>query len=283
MCNVFWLLKQKIKKINHLNEVYEQNKVYIVENNINSKLDEEEDEYLKIYHVLLEKFGLDEVPISFMQEQADSYTKMYKKNNKGEFELEIVVNVYRHHSLNCFRGDLAHELWHVKTNIDLIKKIGLEEFVKLQRDKNASSLAFRTMAEFFSWEKAMEENEEERTCLSINGQLDGYKSYLRKKKVIELLKEQNKHQDSMIKDLEKRLSWMTNEYVFCDTLAAHCARYLFEHKTIDEIQVDDKNNEKLIKEIAELIELNGKQDSLCTIDFEKLGIKIVKILSEVIV
>ena len=283
MCNVFRLLKQKIKKINHLNEVYEQNKVYFEENNINFKLDAEEDKYLKIYYVLLEKFGLNGVPISFMQKPEESYTKMNKENNKGEFELDIVVNVNRHPSMNCFRGDLAHELWHVKTNSELIDKIGLKAFVKLQTDKNASSLAFRTMAEFFSWKKAMEENEGEKTSISINRQFEGYKSYLCEKKKVDLLKKENKHQDSKIRDLEKKLSYMTNEYLFCDTLAAHCARYLFEHKTIDEIQVDDKNNEKLIKEIAELIELNGKQDSLCTIDFEKLGIQIVKILSEVIV
>ena len=293
-----WLKQKMTGHQKQACEYYETDTIAIASN---TKVEDKGDEYMTVYYDLLEKFGLDKNKISYNFEGAGPAVKMYEGTDNGQFCSNIVVYVPRGSQINCFRGSLAHELWHVKTNSDLIEKIGLDAFVELQRNQNvAKSLAFKTMAEFFSWKKAMEENEQEQTTITIASRMSDYKKYIEKKKELEgwiqayeKLKETRqlpdgindsveevlKLQEGNIRDFNKILSNGIDEYMLCDTLAAHCARCVFEDKTAEDIYICDDKNEKQLKEIAALIELNGKKDSLCDIDFEVLGNQILELLS----
>lgn len=166
--------------------------------------------------------------------------------------------------MNCFRGDLAHELWHVKTNSDLINKIGLEEFINLQLEMNkVSSLAFKTMAEHFSWKKAIEENENETVNITIGSQIHDYKIYFRNQKRLEILININKQlketkelpegaegtaeefieqSENEINSLKREIQNGINEFNLCDTLVAHCARCIHDGESINKPYICDIEN-----------------------------------------
>lgn len=85
-----------------------------------------EKEMSEIIEHLKNKYGLKNTPISLFPYNENG--NQIKKSEDGE-SIEIGVYLQKCSQLDNFKANAAHELWHVKTNLDLIAKIGIDEFL----------------------------------------------------------------------------------------------------------------------------------------------------------
>ena len=132
------------------------------------------------------------------------------KDQKPELGITVVMPKY---TKDKYTGDLAHELYHVKTGLELNKIIGFDAYYKLQCNIDyEKSLAFRTLSEYHSWYKAIKDYGDEQCAITMRMRFNGYKYGL------------------------------TNEISVCDTIAAHCA-WSTAHKVVfkdGELSVEEK-------------------------------------------
>lgn len=197
--------------------------------------------YMKIYRDMKKAMGLDDVKIDFKLYQFSPGTLFFKENKESKYEIEICVLMTCDSQLECYKGSLAHELWHVKTGLELIREIGIDEFVKLQREYDfEKSLAFKTLSEYYSWHKAISEYNDRMCSLTLKSRFNDYK--------------------------DKKI----NEIELCDTIAAHCA-WKEVHKT-ENIADNLTEEEKLfVERIMQIIKENSTCWPISLEEFKNIG------------
>ncbi len=197
----------------------------------NDIVEKTEDIYIEIYHEMAERMNLDTQDIEFVfDNNRGPVSSLYSHDeNKNAFRKNLVY-MTRDSLLSCYKGSLAHELEHLVTGNQLIEKIGLENFIKLQRNENKeSSLAFKTLSEYLSWKKAMEENEDERSNIRLKACLSDY------------------HSNYKVN---------VDEFYLCDVIAAHAARISFDKEDINVVEIDrsfSKDENDSVRKIMQLL------------------------------
>jgi len=107
-----------------------------------------------IIEELVADMGLEKIRIQYRK--CNENRTNFNKNEKG---LDIIVDIENGLGLfdeRRFRGNMAHELWHVKTSLELISHIGEDAFLYLRKIKEEddkdypATLGFRTISEYMS-------------------------------------------------------------------------------------------------------------------------------------
>lgn len=187
-----------------------------------------QNEYMEIYGNMKKEMGLNDIKIEYKLNQPGPAACMFKQVEEDNYELSITVFMTSDSQMQCYKASLAHELWHVKTSLELIQEIGIYEFVKLQKESDLQkSLAFKTISEYYSWYKATSEYNEKKCSIRLGSRLSDYKN----KKI--------------------------NEIELCDTIAAHCAWNVFNNVVGEEENLSEEDK-LFVKRIMQIIMENTK-------------------------
>ena len=221
---------------NKFDEILEDSMGYNGEN-----MYEPQDNNMKIYLDMKEMMGLNDVKIDYKLDLSGPAAVMFREVEEGKYELWITVYMPCDSEINWYKASLAHELWHVKTSLELIREIGIDEFVKLTRDYDfEKSLAFKTMSEYYSWYKATLEYNEKKSTFRLKDRLDDYK-------------------DERINKIE-----------LCDTIAAHCA-WNVVHNVVSEENKLSEEEKLFVKRIMQIIIENTENWPLPLEHFKNMG------------
>lgn len=240
--NLFQSKKEcKEENKDKFDEILEESMGYNGEN-----MNETHKEYMEIYHNMKKAMGLNDVKIDYKLDAWNPATIMFIPVEEEKYELRITVLMTCDSQIKCYKASLAHELWHVKTSLELIREIGIDEFVKLQRDSDfEKSLAFKTISEYYSWYKAILEYNEKKCTILLKNRLNDYKN--------------------------KRI----NEIELCDTIAPHCAWNVVHNVVSEEDNLSEE--EKLsVKRIMKIIMENTTNWPLPLERFKKIGEDMLK-------
>lgn len=202
---------------------------------------ETQNKYMVIYNDMKKAMGLKDVKIDYKLNSYDPATVMFRQVEEEKYELWITVYMTCDSQINCYKASLAHELWHVKTSLELIGEIEIDEFVKLQRNSDfEKSLAFKTISEYYSWYKATLEYNEKKCDILLEKRLNDYKN--------------------------KRI----NKIELCDTIAAHCA-WNVVHNVVSEEDNLSEEDKLFVKRIMQIIIENTKNWPLPLEHFKNMG------------
>lgn len=204
------------------------------------------DIYLETYKRIKKEIGLENVEITFKLDCYLPMVKMYRECEDKSFVQDIQVFMTRDSIMACYEASLAHELYHVKTNLELIEMIGIEELAKLMRDSNIErSIAFKTLSEYYSWFVAISKYKERKCHITLRNRIWEYKN--------------------------KRI----DEVELCDTIAAQYA--WSKAKDAQDIDYDLAEEEsQLVKNICCIIDNNLSEWPLSLNQFEHMGTDLLR-------
>ena len=177
---------------------------------------------------------------------ADPLTQMYTDTDSPR-TLSPTISLTNDSKESCFKGNTRHELEHVKTNWQLIRKVGTDTFLSLfKEDTFPASIAFVGCAEFLSWKAACEYNPYERRTggiPTVSGYIENHSEEIRQYRVL------------------------------IDAIAAYQAYYLVrgEEPTVF-------NGYENYKEAGNLIELYSRRWPLSLQEFNELGNALLKLI-----
>ena len=98
---------------------------------------------------------LEKYTINIVIGGADPLTQMYTDTDSPR-TLSPTISLTNDSKESCFKGNTRHELEHVKTNWQLIRKVGTDTFLSLFKEESfPASIAFVGCAEFLSWKAAV--------------------------------------------------------------------------------------------------------------------------------
>lgn len=237
--------KKECRKENkyNLDEILEFGVVY---NRQNTRTPQ--NEYMEIYDNMKKEMGLNDIKIEYKLNQLSPAACMFKQVEEDNYELSITVFMTSDSQMQCYKASLAHELWHVKTSLELIQEIGVYEFVKLQKESDLQkSLAFKTISEYYSWYKATLDYNEKKCSIRLGSMLYKYKN----KKI--------------------------NAIELCDTIAAHCA-WNVVHNVVGEEENLSEDDKQFVKRIMKIIMENTTNWPLPLECFKKIGEDMLKVM-----
>ncbi|MDU4848489.1 hypothetical protein [Clostridium sp.] len=228
-------------------EVWDDNIGEMFKNHKFDNLPANKKTYMELYHKMKKIMGLEDVKIEYVFNSIYGPATIIFKEVEDKYELNITVIMTCDSQIRCYIGSLAHELWHVKTSLELIKQIGIYEFAKLQKDiASEKHLAFNTISEYYSWYKAILDYNEQKCNYSLESRLYHYEC------------------------------GKINSIALCDTIAAHCAwnKVYNEVSDYNSLSIEEK---EFIRSIMQIIMENTNKWPLTLEEFESIGKEMLKV------
>lgn len=205
--------------------------------------------YKKIYENMKTSVGLGEETIDFSLGAFCPCSSIFKEKEDGSYEKYLCIKMTNDSQEHCYKASLRHELEHIKTGLALVNKIGLNNFVELQREVNPiASISFKTISEFMSWKAACEIDENEKISIDLWS------------------------------------AWKDKRYTltqFCDVVAAHIA-YDFVCGVVE--SRDERFSEESwtsIQEIGNVLKKASLDWPLTMENYHELGLKLNELLSRI--
>lgn len=211
-----------------------------------SRFEIADETYRKVFELVKDEQGMKDVDVKLtLHNGTYSYSRMYSTEDSREVKPE--VGLLKSSQQLGFRTDAIHELEHIRTNRQEIRKIGTDNFKDLlEQRKYPASVAFRGITEYLAWKAACTYNAEEKRNTGI----------IKRKKG------------------EDEREWM-HECV--DSIAAYKA-YYDVHSDLE--QMIFSTNDKEYYKVAELISFYAEKWPLSMQEFEESGKQIHSLLTE---
>ena len=220
--------------------------------------------YNYIKDELLEIMGLENQVITFGKASLSSSAAVTFFDKEGNFAIRIFMDEYN--NPEHYKTSLAHELWHVKTGLELINKIGEDAFRDLVYNNHEASLAFRTIFEYMAWSECIKNYDEKESGIDLPSIFGRY------------------FQTNSIEGYPE--DYIVTDIAVCDAIASYSARKHNVNMSMEELNHSGyvslaDNYKKTCDAIGELL-LNVRKWPMEVAEFEAIGIEMKKIFREYI-
>lgn len=232
--------------------------VYLIQGDTNQ-------DYNYIKEELLDIMGLSNQFITFGSSSLLSSAAVSFFDREGNFAIKICMADFNNPQF--YRVSLAHELWHVKTGLELINKVGIDAFRDLVNNQNhEASLAFRTIFEYMAWSECIKNYNEKESGLDL---IRIFQNYYQTNSIA------GYPENSIVTDIE-----------VCDAIASYFARRHNTDMSLEEfthltyIRLQD-NYKKVCDMIGDIL-LNERKWPMEVNEFKEIGDRMKNIFEEYI-